>query len=260
MEKSRLIFLIIILLILITFVNYLFYINGFENHFITGNANLIEFILNPIAITGELRIEILVPPGVIPPAPPGPGPGPGGGCVENWTCSEWSFCRKLPAVPQLMGSPFRDYWEDIKARCEVNGWSWFNCGYQIRECEDINYCSTDNNKPGEAEECYFTLFPSCHDGIRNRHHEEWEEGIDCGGACAPCPTCSDGIQNQGETGVDSGGPCLECELPLPAPNYTQRIILLLFLILLLVIVILLFIKFYKRVKYEFNQNRLKRMD
>ena len=29
-------------------------------------------------------------------------------------------------------------------------------------------------------------------------------------ACGPAPTCSDGIQNQGETGVDCGGPCPAC--------------------------------------------------
>lgn len=30
-------------------------------------------------------------------------------------------------------------------------------------------------------------------------------------------TCSDGIQNQGETGVDCGGPCTACSPPTPAP-------------------------------------------
>ena len=31
-------------------------------------------------------------------------------------------------------------------------------------------------------------------------------------SCVPCagPTCSDGIQNQGETGIDCGGPCPPC--------------------------------------------------
>lgn len=43
---------------------------------------------------------------------------------------------------------------------------------------------------------------SCSDGIQN----QGETGIDCGGPCAACPaTCSDGIQNQDETGVDCGG-------------------------------------------------------
>ncbi|MBI5544326.1 MAG: hypothetical protein HY901_10580, partial [Deltaproteobacteria bacterium] len=48
--------------------------------------------------------------------------------------------------------------------------------------------------------------PSCTDGIQN----QGETGIDCGGPCAACPTCSDGIQNQGETGIDCGGPCAAC--------------------------------------------------
>jgi hypothetical protein len=38
----------------------------------------------------------------------------------------------------------------------------------------------------------------------------------CGGRCrnGACqrPTCSDGIQNQGETNIDCGGPCLRCDL------------------------------------------------
>ena len=30
----------------------------------------------------------------------------------------------------------------------------------------------------------------------------------------PAPTCTDGIQNQGETGVDCGGPCSACPTSL----------------------------------------------
>ena len=48
--------------------------------------------------------------------------------------------------------------------------------------------------------------PTCTDGIQN----QGEAGIDCGGPCPACPTCDDGIQNQGETGVDCGGPCAPC--------------------------------------------------
>ena len=52
---------------------------------------------------------------------------------------------------------------------------------------------------------------TCSDGIQN----QGETGVDCGGpncpACPPLPTCSDGIQNQGETAVDCGGPnCPAC--------------------------------------------------
>ncbi len=50
---------------------------------------------------------------------------------------------------------------------------------------------------------------TCSDGVQN----QGETGVDCGGpcqACAPTATCSDGMQNQGETGVDCGGPCQAC--------------------------------------------------
>lgn len=45
---------------------------------------------------------------------------------------------------------------------------------------------------------------TCSDLIQN----QGETGVDCGGPCPACPvSCSDLIQNQGETGVDCGGPC-----------------------------------------------------
>ena len=47
---------------------------------------------------------------------------------------------------------------------------------------------------------------TCSDGIQN----QGETGVDCGGPCTACATCNDGIQNQGETGVDCGGPCSPC--------------------------------------------------
>ena len=53
--------------------------------------------------------------------------------------------------------------------------------------------------------------PTCSDGVQN----QGETGIDCGGPCAACPTCNDGIQNQGETGIDCGGPCNACPPPPP---------------------------------------------
>jgi hypothetical protein len=53
--------------------------------------------------------------------------------------------------------------------------------------------------------------PSCFDGIMNCHDGGCEEGVDCGGPCSPCMSCSDGIQNQGEEGIDCGGPCAPCQ-------------------------------------------------
>lgn len=52
--------------------------------------------------------------------------------------------------------------------------------------------------------------PTCYDGIKNCHDDACEEDVDCGGPCDPCPTCTDGIQNQGEEAVDCGGPCKPC--------------------------------------------------
>ncbi len=53
--------------------------------------------------------------------------------------------------------------------------------------------------------------PTCYDKIKNCHEDgECEEDVDCGGPCDPCPTCTDGIQNQGEEAVDCGGPCKAC--------------------------------------------------
>ena len=63
--------------------------------------------------------------------------------------------------------------------------------------------------------------PSCSDGIQN----QGETGVDCGGPCSPCPTCNDGIQNQGETGVDCGGPCGACPPPPPPPPSGETILL-----------------------------------
>ncbi|OYT53103.1 MAG: hypothetical protein B6U72_06885 [Candidatus Altiarchaeales archaeon ex4484_2] len=51
---------------------------------------------------------------------------------------------------------------------------------------------------------------NCFDGLKNCHHHQCEEDVDCGGPCDPCPSCSDGIQNQGEKGIDCGGPCPPC--------------------------------------------------
>lgn len=62
---------------------------------------------------------------------------------------------------------------------------------------------------GEVEEYTVNIIAStgtCTDGIQN----QGETGVDCGGPCPACVSCSDGIQNQGETGVDCGGPCPAC--------------------------------------------------
>ena len=64
----------------------------------------------------------------------------------------------------------------------------------------VELCSTCSSDCG--------VCATCSDGIQN----QGETGVDCGGPCQICATCSDGIQNQGETGVDCGGPCAACSI------------------------------------------------
>jgi len=99
------------------------------------------------------------------------GRGGGGGCFEHWVCDEWSQCI--------------DY-------------------VQTRECEDIRECGTEYFRPPLSRSCF--ALPSCKDKIQNQN----EEGIDCGGWCAPCPNCSDNILNQDEEDIDCGGVCTVC--------------------------------------------------
>jgi hypothetical protein len=66
--------------------------------------------------------------------------------------------------------------------------------------------------------------PTCSDGIQN----QGETGVDCGGPCPACPppSCVDGIQNQGELGIDCGGPCPACPptlIPTACGNVTQTL-------------------------------------
>jgi type II secretory pathway pseudopilin PulG len=72
----------------------------------------------------------------------------------------------------------------------------------------VNDAGNITETKGDIASCG-TATPTCTDGIQN----QGETGIDCGGPCAACaatPTCTDGIQNQGETGIDCGGPCAAC--------------------------------------------------
>ncbi|MBT6746952.1 MAG: hypothetical protein HOB26_10380, partial [Flavobacteriales bacterium] len=48
---------------------------------------------------------------------------------------------------------------------------------------------------------------TCSDGIQN----QGETAVDCGGPnCGACLLCGNGIQDPGETGIDCGGPCVPC--------------------------------------------------
>lgn len=123
--------------------------------------------------------------------------GGGGGCNINIICREWQ--------PQQC------------PKTEM----------QTRYCYDKNKCTKKNYT--ESRSCVYII--PCLNGVQ----DSGEEGVDCGGECAPCgscfnkiqdldetnvdcggsycppcPTCSDGIKNQGEYDTDCGGPCQPC--------------------------------------------------
>jgi len=51
----------------------------------------------------------------------------------------------------------------------------------------------------------YAKVPTCYDGIQNQE----ETGMDCGGPCGPCVSCSNRVQDGNEEGVDCGGSCPE---------------------------------------------------
>jgi len=192
------------------------------------------------------------------PCPPGAvvgGSGGGGGgvpkkvdCSEKWGCKEWQDCgnlkesfesRKIDLVTMTQ----------IKDRCAMFNWTDEFCGFQTRNCEDINKCKSSRSSPGIVRECFFTKNPSCFDNIKNCHNGSCELLVDCGGSCLQCPTCSDGIQNQEEEKIDCGGPCSLCkELPLPPepkkPNKFLIFISILLFVVMLFLIIRLILRYY----------------
>lgn len=153
----------------------------------------------------------------------GGGGGGGGGtrqpdaCQEQWGCLEWDVCQNATASLEL-GVLSQDDYDPIFSIC-TNGSIEGNCGFQVRNCIDVNACNSTFTQPDLVRQCYFTEGPSCNDGIENCHNGACEVLVDCGGPCQACATCSDGIENQGEQGIDCGGPCPnQCQAPAP-PNY-----------------------------------------
>jgi len=182
-------------------------------------------------------------------APSGAGGGAGAGaagCIEKWVCEEWSTCQNTEESLKK-GNLSRDDYRFIKDFCEKNKSDEFSCGFQIRNCYDLNSCHRTTNKPEQVEFCYFTEMPSCNDKIKNCHDNLCELLVDCGGPCAPCPTCSDGIKNQGEERADCGGPCPACPAEVPLvkkPEFRYAIVLIL-VILLIILAIIIAIKIYR---------------
>tara|TARA_Y100000310_G_scaffold56999_3_gene52246 strand:- start:13049 stop:18325 length:5277 start_codon:yes stop_codon:yes gene_type:complete len=182
-------------------------------------------------------------------SPSGGGGGSSGvSCKEKWGCGEWMQCQNLE---ELVSSGWTSKETDllIKERCEIFNWEDSFCGFQQKICGDFNYCKTENEKPPTIKECYYTVNPSCEDGIKNCHEDSCEVLADCGGPCEACPTCKDNIKNQDEERTDCGGSnCKECiEMPLP-PRIFKGIVTYSFIFLLIFIFILLIMQIIKYTK------------
>ncbi len=180
------------------------------------------------------------------PAQPGGTGGGGGGdsggptCEDQWVCKDWSTCQNLE-FSYLVGNITDKDYADITTLCSILGLNTADCGFQVRDCNDLNSCMR-GERPSQIQACIYSRFPSCNDGIKNCHLSGCELLTDCGGPCLPCPSCSDGRQNQGEAGVDCGGPCpFICDLTDVSPkkikfNYTLIFLTLLILIVAIIIV------------------------
>ncbi len=190
------------------------------------------------------------------PLPPTPGGGGGGGgivCTEKWACEEWKKCKFLK--DSYLDSIGEQDYLLLQQSCSDLGYPV--CGYQKRDCIDLNNCSNQIPripKPDDLISCYYTDNPDCSDGIKNCHHGSCELGIDCGGFCDPCPTCSDGIQNQGEKGIDCEGPCSKI-CPPEFPLKTSSIIIYLLILLIILILVLILFRIFLLVKRRKKSKR-----
>lgn len=157
-------------------------------------------------------------------------------CIPKWACGDWGLCRSVKEELEkglISGEEYRF----AKELCEAGGLDENSCGIQERICRDLNRC--DALEKIEIRRCLKTDRANCYDKIKNCHSGSCELLVDCGGPCDPCPTCNDGIQNQGEKGVDCEGPCpVECkpEKPsLPQPKYRYSLLLLIILLILYIL-------------------------
>lgn len=150
-------------------------------------------------------------------------------CISEWICDKsWSECSS----DGIQSKKCIDF-----AACDSDNtiyWLYKNCTYHREceenwKCEEWGPCQPDNFQRRECEE------------LSNCRTEEFKPEIIM--PCKYIATCTDGIQNQGETGVDCGGPCLPCrEIEVPGILQTQKklissiMVLLAFLILSLLLI------------------------
>ncbi|MFH1585927.1 MAG: hypothetical protein ABIB79_04110 [archaeon] len=190
------------------------------------------------------------------PVIPTPFGGGGGGitpktlCKEKWICSDWTVCVNATAALKAGVLSGEDY-RLIDEGCNAVKLFQQSCGMQKKTCFDVNECNTTVEKPDEFQSCYYTYDPNCFDGIKNCHDDACELLVDCGGPCIPCPTCSDGVQNQGERGIDCEGPCpWGCSVEKPLLERPLFWFSILILLLLFAFVIIRVVKIIQHVMEE----------
>jgi hypothetical protein len=122
-----------------------------------------------------------------------------------------------PATPVSYSSGGGGGGTVCKSNWSCSEWSSCTNAKQTRTCTDLKHCKYPSNKPQVSRACALSgitgqAVASCTDSMQN----QGESGIDCGGPCRPCTaaveTCFDRIRNQGETGIDCGGPCKPCSV------------------------------------------------
>ena len=216
----------------------------FTSGFHTVTAEVTNGLLNT-SVSWNVTI------GSSPPASSGTAGGSAGGvgatrnetkanCTSKWVCRDWGNCKNLESSWKLELTT--DEYFNIARNCSNSNLNNSICGFQIRNCTDLNSCNSDKDRPAYKQECYFTENPSCDDKIKNCHDGKCEVLVDCGGPCSDCPTCSDGIKNQDEEGIDCGGVCqkkCESEKPKVQINYTLVFIILLSIINLVLLIFII---------------------
>ena len=144
--------------------------------------------------------------------------GPGGDCDKLWHCPDpvngvvdMSKCEDRTSDAELIDET--DEYCEWKVPCDFSVWMsdpGEGGGGTSTSTSTTPTTLSGGSSGGGGGISGTNALPSCFDGIKNCHDGLCEEGVDCGGPCDPCMSCSDGIQNQGEEGVDCGGPCSPC--------------------------------------------------
>ena len=220
-----------------------------------SGVHSVKVIITDGELNDSVQWNVIVSPVECPSGVISPGIGGGGSkvvveCIPKWACEEWPQCKKLRIGAGLVEINL-GYESLIRERCNIFNWSNNFCGFQIRKCNDLNFCKSNLTRPGLVRECYYTENPTCEDNIMNCHNNSCEILVDCGGPCKVCETCSDRIKNQNEEDVDCGGSCPRC-ITTELPSFRLMIwfvyVSLVIFFVLLVLIIRQYIKSHKTKK------------